>query len=133
MGLLFAKFYNKAYDESKKTDSTKTIPILFGIQIYLLKSGELFQVPETDNIELYFNDASSLLHITYYDKDSVRFSLENKNVNFMIVEGDGSDERTTVNYPWSDKYNALRIIQYTREEYMNVHNGILERYMEYRD
>jgi hypothetical protein len=132
MGLLFAKFYNSRYDESKKTD-VKTIHVLYGIQVYLLKSGELFQVPETDNIEVYFNDASSLVHITYDEKDSIRFSLDNKNVNFMIVEGDGPEGRTTVNYPWSDKYNALRIIQYTREEYMNDHNGILERYMEYRD
>ena len=132
MGLLFAKFYNRKYDEGKKTD-VKTIPVLFGIQIYLLKAGELFQIPETDNIELYFNDSTSLVHITYNENDSVKFSLENKTVNFMIVEGEGSEGRTTVNYPWSDKYNALRIIQYTQEEYMGIHNGILERYMEYRD
>jgi hypothetical protein len=132
MGLLFAKLYNKSYIDDKKTD-TKRIPILYGIQIYLLKAGELFQVPETDNLEIYFNDTTSLLHITYNAKDSVRFSLENKNVNFMIVEGSDSEGRTTINYPWSDKYIAFRIIQYTHEEYVDVNKNILERYMEYRD
>ena len=132
MGLLFAKFYNKSYIDDKKTDIQR-IPILHGIEIHLLKARELFNVPETDNIEIYFNDVASLVHITYNAKDSVRFSLENKTVNFMIVEGDNSEGRTTINYPWSDKYIALRIIQYTHEEYIDVNKNILERYMEYRD
>jgi hypothetical protein len=132
MGLLFAKFYNKNYDETKKTDM-RTVPVFHGIEIHLLKAGERFQVPETDDIELYFNDTTSQIEITYNDKDNVRFSIENKNVNFMIVEGGESEDRTTINYPWSNKYNAFRIIQYTREEYVAVKKNVLERYMEYRD
>lgn len=132
MGLLFAKFYNKNYDETKKTDIRK-VPVLHGIQIHLLKEGERFQVPETDDIELYFNDTTSEIEITYNDKDNVRFSIENKNVNFMIVEGDESGDRTTIYYPWTDKYDAFRIIQYTCEEYVSVKKNVLERYMEYRD
>ena len=132
MGLLFARFYNKSYDETKKAD-IRTVPVLNGIEIHLLKAGKRFQVPETDNIELYFNDATSHIEITYNDKDNIRFSLENKIMNFMIVEGEEHGDRTTVNYPWSDKYTALRIIQYTREEFREVKKNVLERYMEYRD
>ena len=51
----------------------------------------------------------------------------------MIVEGEGSGSKASIKYPWSDKYNGLRVIQYTLEEYKESNSNILERYMEYRD